>query len=151
GDDIISADFRAVGLVFAAAQLALDVDLRALLEAAGVFGQLAPARDAVPFGPLLALAVLQIRGLGCEREVRDGLAVRGGFGFGIAGEEANEFNVIAVNFFFSFSCPSVSGDSKRAVATPKADGERFSEGLASIFGDELFCGAVFENTQAETE
>jgi hypothetical protein len=36
------------------------VDLRALVEASGVLGQLAPARDAEPFGPLLALAVLQV-------------------------------------------------------------------------------------------
>jgi len=42
------------------------VDLRALLERAGVFGQLAPALDAVPLGTLLALAVPQERGFGRE-------------------------------------------------------------------------------------
>ena len=60
GDDVVRADLDAVALVFPAAELAFDVDLCALLEASGVFGQLAPAGDAVPFDPLLAVAVLQV-------------------------------------------------------------------------------------------
>ena len=42
------------------ASCAIDVDLRAVLETSGVFGQLAPAGYAVPFRPLVVLAVLQV-------------------------------------------------------------------------------------------
>src|ERR1051326_8209903 len=80
GDDVVRADLRAtLGLVFAGAELTFDAEVRALLERCGIFTQLAPHLDAVPFGPLLALVTLQERGLSGEREGRNSLPVRRGF------------------------------------------------------------------------
>ena len=47
-----------MAFVIAAAQLAFDTDMRSLLEGRGVFAQLAPGPDAVPFGPFLTISVL---------------------------------------------------------------------------------------------
>ena len=55
-DDHVRTDLRTVvGLVLPAAEFAFDPDVRALLEARGIFGQLGPSLDPVPFGAFLAL------------------------------------------------------------------------------------------------
>jgi hypothetical protein len=74
-----------------------DADMRALLEGSGVPRKLSPDLDAVPFGSELsyrrdfprALSVLRIGRLGGDRKGRDGLSVRGRFGFGVRAEEAD--------------------------------------------------------------
>jgi len=61
--------------------------VRALLEARSIFGQLGPSLDAVPFGPFLALIVLDPGRLGRKRESGNGFAARGIGGFRLAAEE----------------------------------------------------------------
>src|SRR6266851_7474573 len=55
-------------LVLPAAQLALDLDVSALLERAGELSELAEDHATVPFGVLDVLAVLFVGALGCQRE-----------------------------------------------------------------------------------
>ena len=88
GDDHVGADLDAgVGFVLAAAQFAFDTEVRALLEARSIFGQLGPSLDPVPFGPFLALIVLDPGRLGRKGESGDGLAARGIGGFRLAAEK----------------------------------------------------------------
>ena len=87
-DDHVRTDLRTVvGLVLPAAEFAFDPDVRALLEAHGIFGQLGPSLDAVPFGPFLALIVLDPGRLGRKGESGDGFATRGIGGFRLAAEK----------------------------------------------------------------
>ena len=127
-DDLIGPDLDTVAFVIAAAQLAFDADVRALLEGRGVLAQLASSLDVVPFSILAPLAVRHVGRLGGDREGRNGLAVQGGFGFGVRAEEANEFNVIAVHFLFSF-CAHLSRATKAERSPlPSADRSGFFGG-----------------------
>jgi hypothetical protein len=110
-------------LLSATAQFAFDADMRALLEGGGVLAQLAPGLYAVPFGPRFSLSVPQKGRLAGDREGRDGLAVRGRFGFGIAAAEVNEFNAIEVLFFFSPFVP--------CLGRPEASGRHSQGGVNS--------------------
>jgi hypothetical protein len=121
GDDLVSADLAAIGFVLAATELAFDADMRALPERSGVLVQFGPRLDAIPFGPFLAFAVLHERGLGGERESRDGLPTLGCFHFGMVAEEANEFNAIEAHFFFSF-CAHLSRATKSERSPLPAEG-----------------------------
>ena len=63
---MVSFDVGLRALVLAAAQLALDLDMSALLERGGELAELAEDDATVPFGVLDVLAVLLVRGLGCK-------------------------------------------------------------------------------------
>src|SRR5581483_10877448 len=54
-----------LAVISAATQLALDLDMSALLERGGELSQLAEDNAAVPFGVLDVFAVLLVGGFGC--------------------------------------------------------------------------------------
>jgi hypothetical protein len=158
-DDYVGANFdAAVGLVLATAQFTLDADVRALLEARGVFGELSPSLNPVPFRAVLALIALHLRRLGREGEGGNRLAVRGVGGFGLAAEVANKFN--AIDYLFDPFVPICLGRTKargrhsqaevKATEPRGADGGAFSEGQAEDFGA-LVCSRGIRNPELETE
>ena len=66
----------AVFLVFAAAEFAFDLDVRAALERSGKFSELGPTNDTVPFGPGFPIAGVLVfpRLLGSDGENCNGNA-----------------------------------------------------------------------------
>ena len=57
---------RLLAVVLPAAQLALDLDMSALLERAGELSELAEGDATMPFGMLDVLAILLVGALGCQ-------------------------------------------------------------------------------------
>src|SRR5207237_8901149 len=88
----------AVILVLPIAQLALDLNVGALLQLAGELGKLAPGGAAMPFGArvVLALAVFPAGfcrdGKNCDRG-----AVLCGFQLYVVADEANEGNAVLIH------------------------------------------------------
>src|SRR5258708_35103910 len=87
----------AVELVLAIAQFAFDLHVRAFLQLAGEFGELAPNGAAMPFGArvVAALRILP-RGFGGNGEGGD-RSVRGALEFCVVADEADEGNAVLIH------------------------------------------------------
>src|SRR6516225_4816981 len=81
---------RFLALIFAAAQLAFDLNMCALRERLGELRELAEYDATVPFRVRDIFAVLLVRGFGCQRKSRDADVRVVGASFWIAAEEADE-------------------------------------------------------------
>src|SRR5215472_9214799 len=81
---------RFLALVLAAAQLAFDLDMCALGERVGELRELAEYHATVPFRVRDILAVLFVRGFGCQRKSRDADVWGVSTTFWVAAEEADE-------------------------------------------------------------
>src|SRR6202042_2278148 len=85
-----------LAVVFAAAQLALNQDVRALLERAGEIGELSKDDATMPLGVRNILAILLVRRLGCQRESCDAAVVVSA-DLSIVAEEADEIYFVLVH------------------------------------------------------
>jgi hypothetical protein len=110
---------RLLAVILPAAQLALDLDMSALLERAGELSELAESDATVPLGMFDVLAVLFVRALGCQREGGQA-AVIVGANLCVVAEEADEGNFVLVHdgvlrfVEFPVSC---SGHSRHSLAS----------------------------------
>src|ERR1051326_2787743 len=102
-DQIAGHDFRHVFLLTrllviprAGLQAAFDVDLATLFQIlAGDFGQALPKHDIVPFGEILPLTSLVLKGfIGGDSQFSHGRALRYVFDFWILAQIANELNAV---------------------------------------------------------
>src|SRR6187402_201145 len=80
---------RLLAVILPSAQLALDLDMSALLERGGELSELAEDHATVPFGVLDVLAVLLVGGLSCQRESGEAAVVVGA-NFCISAGESDE-------------------------------------------------------------
>ena len=104
---------HAVFVVFAAAKLALDRDVLALLQARGEFPEFAEGEAAVPFGPRFPFAVAVLpRALRGNREYREGRSVVTGLRLGVAAGESDESKSVEVRDVFSPVLPVCPGARK---------------------------------------
>src|SRR5215472_12948421 len=95
---------RFLALVFAAAQLAFDLDMCALRERLGELRELAEYDATVPFRVRDIFAVLLVGGFGCQRKSRDADLRVVGASFWVAAEEADEGYFVLIH-----DCVSVCG------------------------------------------
>jgi hypothetical protein len=97
--------------------------VRALLERAGELGKLAEDYATVPFGVRNVLAILLVRGFGCQRKSGDAAVVVGA-DFSIAAEEADEIYFVLIHDVSPFvEFPDLArvtqGEAKRVGLAPK--------------------------------
>jgi len=110
---------RLLAVVLPAAQLALHLDMSALLERAGELCELAEDNAAVPLSVLDILAVLLVGAFGCQRECGQA-AVIVGANLCVVAEEADEGDFVLVHdgvlrfVEFPVSC---SGHSRQSLAS----------------------------------
>src|SRR5580658_10796489 len=125
-DGLLCAAFLAV--VLAAAQLAFDLEMSALLERAGELRELVAEDHAtVPFGLRDVLAVLLVGALGCQRESGEAAVVVGA-NLCVVAEEADEGDFVLVHggdlrfVEFPVSCSGHPSRSERVGPAPKCQG-----------------------------
>src|SRR5271169_6267008 len=94
-DTLLRVRFLAV--VLAAAQLAFNLDMRALGERLGELRELAENYATMPFGVRDVLAILLVGGLGCQREGCDAEVRAVGASFWVAAEKADEGYFVLVH------------------------------------------------------
>src|SRR3984885_4060101 len=88
---------RLLALVLPATQFAFHLDMCALCECLGELRELAEDYATVPFGVRDVLAILLIRGLGCQRKSGDAEVRVVGASFWVAAEEADEGYFVLVH------------------------------------------------------
>ncbi len=103
--DFPDAAFRVglLALVLPAAQLAFDLDMRALGERLGKLRELAEDNATVPFGVRDVIAILLIGGLGCQRKSGEAEVRAVGASFWVAAETADEGYFVLVHESVSVS------------------------------------------------
>jgi hypothetical protein len=110
---------RLLAVVLPAAQLALNLDVSALLESAAKLSELTEDNATVPFSVLDVLAVLFVGALGCQRECGQAVVIVGA-NLCVVAEEADEGDFVLVHdgvlrfVEFPVSC---SGHSRQSLAS----------------------------------